>query len=108
MAADPREVGMEGIVVRYAYSGDEAAWRSVIDAFLDALAADDAVRGRFHYAVTIGKDETSRVHVGRWDSEETLATVQSRDYFKTFADAVQKLGGESLAPMRMSVYRSTD
>lgn len=99
---------MEGIVIRYSYDGDEAKWQGAIDAFLDGIKSDGEVAGKFHYAVTVGKDGVSRVHVGHWDSEETLNAVQSRDYFKTFAQAVQQMGGDSLVPMRMSIYRTTE
>ena len=99
---------MQGIVVRYDYSGDEAAWRAVVDEFVSAILADPDVRGRFRYTVTVAADDRSRTHVGRWDSDETLKTVQSRDYFKTFSEAIQRFGGDSLASTKMRVAASTD
>ena len=98
---------MEGIIVRYRYDGDEAIWRSTIDAFIDAINADEAVKGRFKYFVTIAKDGVGRTHVGRWDSDEVLNTVQSREYFKQFSEAVQGYAGDTLEPGRMSVVAST-
>ena len=98
---------MEGIVIRYEYDGDEAAWRSAVDTFIEAVKADAEIAGKFHYAVNKAGDGKTRIHVGRWDKEETVKTVQSRDYFKTFSQAVQKLGGESLTPTRVSLYRET-
>jgi len=98
---------MYGILIRYTYSGDEAAWRAAIDTFISAIDGDDEVGGRFTYSVNVGADGENRIHVGRWDSDETLALVQSRDYFKTFAGQVQGFAGDSLTPMRFSNVTST-
>ena len=76
---------MNGILIQYIYDGDEAAWRSAIDGFVSAIDGDADVAGKFSYSVSTLGDGVSRVHVGRWPDEETLATLQSRDYFKTFA-----------------------
>ena len=99
---------MQGIIVRYRYDGDESAWQSVVDQFVSAIANDQAVKGRFHYTVTAAADGITRTHMGRWDSDETLKTVQSRDYFKAFTDATQGLAGDSLVSARMRVAASTD
>ena len=98
---------MHGIVIRYSYGGDEAAWRQAIDAFISAIAADGELAGRFHYLVTVGKDGTTRTHVGQWDAPATVETLQSRDYFKTFSAAVQAMGGDTLQATPMDVYKAT-
>jgi len=99
---------VNGIIVRYSYSGDEAAWRAVVDDFVAAIADDPAARGRFRYAVTVASDNRTRTHVGRWDSEETLKAVQSRPYFNTFSEAIQGFAGGTLQSTRMLVAASTD
>ncbi len=98
---------MDGIVIRYAYDGDEATWRRTVDAFLAAIAADPEVQGRFRYVVTIASDGVSRTHIGRWDSEETLKTLQGRDYFSTFSEAIKGFAGDTLQATRMRVYGET-
>ena len=98
---------MDGIVIRYAYDGDEAVWQRAVDAFLAAIAADADVQGRFGYVVTVGTDGVSRTHIGRWDSEETLKTLQARDYFATFTEAVRGFAGDTLQATRMRVYGET-
>ena len=99
---------MQGIVIRYSYDGDEAKWRAATDAFIQAIENDDAVSGKFRYTVTTGKDGVTRTHLGRWDSDETLSTVQSRPYFKTFSDEVQAMAGDTLKPMRVDIGATTD
>jgi quinol monooxygenase YgiN len=99
---------MQGIIVRYRYDGDDAAWQSVVDTFISAVAADDAARGRFQYMVTVANDPASRTHIGRWDSDDTLKTVQSRVYFKAFSEAIQAFAGDSLQSTRLRVIVSTD
>ncbi len=99
---------MQGIIVRYDYSGDEARWRAVVGDFISAISDDPEARGRFRYTVTVAGDNRTRTHIGRWDSEETLKTVQSRDYFKTFSAAVQSFAGDTLQSARVQVAVSTD
>ena len=98
---------MDGIVIRYSYDGDEAEWQRVIDGFLAAIAADADVQGRFRYVVTVRNDGVSRTHIGRWDSEETLTTLQGRDYFATFSEAIQGFAGDTLEAIRCRVYGET-
>ncbi len=99
---------MYGILIRYTYNGDEAPWRDAVGTFISAIDADAELGGRFSYSVNVAGDGESRIHVGRWDSDETLALVQSRDYFKTFAGKVQEFGGDSLTPMRFSNITQTN
>ena len=98
---------MHGISIRYRYDGDEATWRAAIDGFVDAINRDPDIGGKISYAVSVAKDGVTRVHAGRWDSEETVKTLQSRDYFKTFAQAVRQFGGDSLSALQVSLYRET-
>ena len=99
---------MRGIVIRYRYSGDEAAWQTAMNNFINAINSDAAVVGRFRYTATVSADGIGRTHVGRWDTEETLKEVQSREYFKRFSEAVQDFAGTSLESSRMTVAATTD
>ena len=98
---------MDGVSIRYRYDGDELAWREAIDAFVDAVDADPDISGKFSYAVSVAGDGVSRAHVGRWDTDATLKTLQSRDYFKTFAKTLQGLAGDSLDAKQVALYRET-
>ncbi len=98
---------MQGIVIRYSYSGEEADWRQLIDTFVSAIEADGDLAGKFHYLVSVGKDGVSRTHVGQWDEQATVETLQSRDFFKTFAGALKEMAGDTLQTAPMTVYRST-
>jgi hypothetical protein len=98
---------MDGIIIRYSYDGDEADWQRVIDAFLAAIATDPDVQGRFRYVVTVGTDGVTRTHIGRWDSEETLKTLQTRDYFATSSQAIKGFAGDTLEATRMRLYGET-
>ena len=84
---------MRSITIRYQYEGPEENWREMVDAFITALDADPDVAGKFEYQVAVGDDGKSRVHWGRWDTPETLRTMQSRDYFKQFSTRLRELAG---------------
>lgn len=99
---------MPGIVIQYRYQGDEAAWRAAMQDFIAAITADDAVRGRFRYTAAVAADGIARAHIGRWDSDETLKTVQARDYFRRFTAAVQGFAGDTLESVRIDIAASTD
>ena len=87
---------MGGLLIEYEYSGDEAPWSQAMEAFLTAISGDAALAGKFRYHVFVKEDGKSRVHVPSWDSEATLAHLQSQDFFKTFASAVQGFAGDTL------------
>lgn len=82
---------MRSITIRYEYSGSEESWRSVVGDFIAALDADAEIAGKFTYQVSVA--DKARVHWGRWDSQETLKTMQSRPYFKTFSEGLKGLLG---------------
>ncbi len=99
---------MDGISIRYRYDGDEAGWRAAVDAFIDAIGADPDVAGKFSYAVSVAGDGVTRSHTGRWDTDATLKTLQSRDYFKTFAQALKGMAGDTLDAVQLALYRETE
>ena len=98
---------MDGIVIRYAYDGDEDAWQRAVDTFLAAIATDPDIQGRFRYVVTIATDGVARTHIGRWDTDETLNKLQARDYFGAFSEAIRGFAGGTLDATRMRVYGET-
>ncbi len=98
---------MDGVSIRYKYDGDEVTWRAAIDAFIDAVNADPDIGGKFSYAVSVAGDGVTRTHTGRWDTDATLKTLQSRDYFKTFAATLKGLAGDSLDAVQTALYRET-
>ena len=98
---------MHGISIRYEFDGDEAAWEAAIAAFITAVKADTELSGRFHYRVNKAKEGNTRIHWGWWDTPETVKTLQSRDYFKTFAAAVRSFGGDTLSPVQVTEHLST-
>ncbi len=98
---------MEGILIRYEFDGDEAAWRSAVDTFVARIDADPQVTGGFSYSVNVAADGRRRVHVGRWTDQATLETLQGRDYFKTFAAAVKGFAGDTLEAVRITQVNAT-
>ncbi|WP_204112980.1 hypothetical protein [Shimia biformata] len=84
---------MRTITITYEYGGNESEWREAIDAFIRALDADTRKPGTFCYQVAVADNGTTRIHWGRWDTAETLAHVQSQDYFQTFAGKVRAFSG---------------
>ena len=93
---------MHGISIRYEFDGDEARWESAIRTFIDSVNADEEISAKFHYRVMKAKEGNMRVHWGRWDAPETVQTLQSRDYFKTFAAELKALAGDTFSPVPVS------
>ena len=84
---------MRGITITYEYDGPEEEWRAAMDAFIAAIDGDPDVAGKFTYQVAVADDGKTRFHWGRWDTQETLKTMQSRDYFAEFAGKVREFSG---------------
>ncbi|SHG86487.1 hypothetical protein [Cognatishimia maritima] len=98
---------MRGITITYDYSGDEAPWRAAMQAFVDAVNSDPAAAG-FRYQIAVADNGSSRIHWGRWDSKETLAHVQSQDYFTTFAAQVAEFSGGKHKPLPANIALKTE
>ena len=98
---------MFGILIQYNYDGDESAWLSAVEEFVTSIDADPALRGKFAYRVNIAADGVGRVHVGRWDSEETVAHLQAQDFFKRFAAKIGEFAGGSPNATRLKQAAGT-
>ena len=99
---------MFGIVVEYEYSGNEDEWQEVVETFLGHVKADTRLQGCFSYQVNIRKDGAGRIHIGQWDTDKTLAHLQSQPYFKAFASRIQAFGGDSLRPSPFRTVAATE
>jgi len=97
---------MRGITITYDYSGDETDWRSAIIAFIDALDNDPKAEN-FSYQVSVADNGISRIHWGRWDSQDTLTHVQSQEYFKVFAARVSEFSNGTHHPVPANVIVKT-
>ncbi len=84
---------MRSITMRYEYSGPEDEWRAVVGAFIETIDADADVAGKLTCQVAVADDGKSRIHLGRWSSQETLRTMQLREYFARFSDGLRRLIG---------------
>lgn len=98
---------MNGIVISYEFDGDEAEWVALVGAFVAALNADDELNGGFSYVVSKSKNSPKRTHMGRWESQEVLELMQSREYFKEFSTKLKAMAGDSLTPDGMVVVTQT-
>jgi quinol monooxygenase YgiN len=92
-----------GLLIEYTYDGDEDAWRAAINTFIGHIRDDERLDGTFSYLVVRSKaDPTHRIHMPRWIDPETLAHVQSKDWFQTFAGQVRAFAGDSLKTTPLS------
>jgi quinol monooxygenase YgiN len=101
------EKTMFGILIQYNYEGDEATWKAAVTEFVSNIDADPALSGKFSYQVNIAADGKGRVHVGRWDNEDTLAHLQSQDFFKAFAQKVGEFAGGAQQATRLTAAAGT-
>lgn len=99
---------MRTITITYKYSGDEDIWRKAIDAFITALNSDANVASKFTYQVAVADDGETRLHWGRWDTQETLAAMQSTEYFKSFSMAVKGFADGAPSATAANVMAKTE
>jgi hypothetical protein len=100
-------MAMGAILIRYNYDGDDAPWREALETFVSKINADPKLAGRFRYEAGVMGDGAQRVHVGHWDSEETLKHLQAQPFFKEFSGKVQGFAGDTLAATRFEPKVST-
>lgn len=78
------------------------------DTFIGNINADERLNGRFSYQVNVAGDGTGRVHIGQWDTEETLAHVHSQPYFAEFAGKVKEFSGGGPDATRFKLAARTE
>ena len=98
---------MLGIDIQYEFDGDEAAWEAAVSTFVAAVDADAEIAGKFRYRVMKAREGNRRIHWGSWDVPETVQTLQSRDYFKTFAAELQRLAAGTLTTTPVAEWTAT-
>jgi quinol monooxygenase YgiN len=98
---------MRTITIWYDYAGPEEEWRRVVGDFIAGINGDPEIAGKFTYQVTTADDSRTRVHWGRWDNQETLQTMQSRNYFKRFSEGLKELIGGQPNTMAADVVLRT-
>lgn len=85
---------MKNVMVEYIYQGDENKWQQIVVDFINSVEGNEHLSGKFHYQI-FTMPEGRRVHIGRWDSEETLQVLKNQPFFGEFAKAIQQLAGDS-------------
>ena len=98
---------MRSITISYKFGGPEGEWRKMVGDFIAAIDGDPEVAGKITYQVATADDRETRIHWGRWDNQDTLRTMQSRDYFKTFAERLRELTGGQQNVMASDVILKT-
>ncbi len=98
---------MAGILIQYDYNGDEGPWQTAVESFVRNIDADPRLKGRFSYQVNIAPDGVGRVHVGRWDYQDTLDHLQAQPFFKAFATKVGEFAGGAPTATRLTPAAST-
>jgi hypothetical protein len=98
---------MGGILIQYEYSGDEKKWEDIIRGFINNINRDERLRGKFSYIVNRAKEGSQRVHLARWNTEETLDYLRTQPFFKEFTQNVKGLAGETLQTMDLRPFVET-
>ena len=55
---------MNGILIQYEYSGDEAKWERAFTKFIEHIDNDPKLKGKFSYIVSRVKEGSKKVHRG--------------------------------------------
>lgn len=92
---------MDGILIQYQFNGNEQIWQKTVNTFIARISEDADLAGKFHYSVFKTSEPAKRVHVGRWDSDQTLSTLREKEFFKTFTEQMKELAGDSLISVRL-------
>ena len=100
---------MRCITITYKYAGDEAVCFNVNLIRFENRSRHPTRAGKFTYPSWTRNRRKCIWRVLFWDSAQTLAHVQSQDYFKTFAPAVRDFaGGAPVATGADVVSKSPD
>ncbi|MDN3279271.1 hypothetical protein QWJ07_33745 [Frankia sp. RB7] len=100
---------MKHFMIRYEFKNGTTeastkAWHQEIGRFIKAIDNDPELKGRLSYRVLKNRDDGHYFHLASVADEDAQKTLQSRDFFKAYAEMTRKVaaGGEVTAtPIEM-------
>ena len=85
---------MKHFMIKYQFrNGPKDDWHEEIGRFIAAINDDPELRGKLSYRCMKHRDDENYFHLASVVDDQTQKTLQSRDFFKHYAEMTRKVAG---------------
>ena len=77
------------ITYRFATGGSEQQWHRDVAAFISAIDADPALRGRVTYRCMRAREGSDYYHLATAADDDAVQELQSRDFFTRYTEQTE-------------------
>lgn len=103
-----REHPMKHFVIKYQFKNGAADdWHREIASFIAALNGDPELKGKISYRCMKNRDDSSYFHLATAVDENAVKTLQSRDFFKTYAEKTRHVAGGDVTVTPIELIAAT-
>jgi hypothetical protein len=89
-----KEPVMKHFMIKYQFAnGTTEQWHQEIEKFIAALSSDPELKGKISYRCMKNRDDSSYTHLAAADDEQTIKTLQARDFFKHYTERTRQVAG---------------
>ena len=99
---------MKHFMIKYKFAhGTTQAWHREIETFISALDNDPELNGKITYRVMKNRDDANYYHLAAAVDEQSVKTLQSRDFFKHYTEQTRKVAGGEVTVTPIEVIGET-
>ena len=99
---------MKHFMIKYQFAhGTTEEWHREIGRFIAALDNDAELKGKIIYRCLKNRDDSSYYHLAAAADEQTIKTLQARDFFKHYTEKTRQVAGGDVVVTSMELIAQT-
>ena len=99
---------MKQFMIKYQFAhGTTEEWHREIGRFIAALDNDAELKGKIIYRCLKNRDDSSYYHLAAAADEQTIKTLQARDFFKHYTEKTRQVAGGDVVVTPMELIAQT-
>jgi hypothetical protein len=99
---------MKHFLIKYTFTtGSEEEWHKDVARFIAALESDPVLKGKIAYRCMKNAGGTDYYHLASVEDDQAVKALQERDFFKTYTERTEVVGGGAVDVLPLSVIAQT-
>jgi hypothetical protein len=95
-------------MIKYQFAnGTPEQWHREVETFIAALDNDPELKGKITYRCMKNRDDSSYFHLAAAADEQTIKTLQSRDFFKAYTAKTRQVAAGEVVVTPMLLIAET-
>lgn len=99
---------MKHFAIKYRFqNGSQEEWHQHIASFISALNSDPVLKDKISYRCMRYKASSEYVHLASAADDETIRTLQSREFFQRYTEQTKLVAGGSVEVSPLEIIAET-